>query len=142
MADTNIATVVADDVRLALMDYAERNLPLTTPQLTDEQLQQCIIWALDYINEIPPRFEIPYTLETFKNTNVLLRGAVVGALRLIALIELRGEMSYSDGGTQSSIYYKSPQFTALRQEAQASFEEEVRRIKRQINIENGYGGTW
>ena len=140
--EVNAKLVTVADVRLALMDYMERNIPLYTCHLTDDQLQTCIDWAMDYINEATPRFEIPYEVATFKNKHLLIKGAVVEALRLTALIELRGEMNYSDGGTQSSIYYKSPQFTALRQEAQASFEDDVRRIKRQINVENCYGGTW
>lgn len=138
-----MATLTVDEVRLALMDFAARNIPLYVCHLTDEDLSKCMDWAMDYINEAPPKVtSTTYTIEDFKYKNLLLQGSVVEALKMTALIELRGEMQYSDGGTQSSIYYKSAQFTQLRQEAEQNFKNAVSAVKRQINVEGCYGGTW
>ena len=133
------AIVTPMDVRLALMDYPDKNIPLYMEHLTDEMLWKCLDWALAYFNETPPDVGQVYTLANFPKRKLLLDGAVVEALKLTALVELRGEMSYSDGGVQSTVYYKSPQFIALRQEAQQRFEAAVQSSKRALNINNCYG---
>lgn len=133
------SVVTPMDVRLALMDYTDRNIPLYTEYLTDEMLWKCIDWAVAYFNELPPVIGRTYTAADFPRRKLLLDGARVEALKLTSLIELRGEMSYSDGGVQSTIYYKSAQFTALRQEAQQRFEQAATTAKRALNINSCYG---
>lgn len=127
------------DVRLALMDYIPVNIPLYKEYLTDEHLWKCIDWAVTRFNETPPILQTTYSADNFPNRMLLLDSAVVEALKLTALIELRGEMQYSDGGIQSSIYYKSQQFTALRQELQQRVDSATSSIKRSDNINSCYG---
>lgn len=127
------------DVRLSLMDYKERNIPLYTEHLTDEMLWKCIDWAVAKFNETPPVLKTQYTAVNFPKRKLLLDSATAEALRLTSLIELRGEMQYSDGGVQSSIYYKSGQFSALRQELEQRVGQETSTTKRVLNIENCYG---
>lgn len=128
------------DLRLALMDYADMNIPLYREHLTDEVLWKCLEWAVDHYNDVPPRLSKHYTLENFPKRKLLLDLATVEALRLTALVELRGEMQYSDGGIQSTIYYKAQQFNALKQELQARVDAEVTADKRADNINSCYGG--
>lgn len=127
------------DVRLALMDYADRNIPLYTEHLTDEMLWKCIEWAVNHFNEVQPILSTTYTAATYPKRKLFLDSAVVEALKLTSLIELRGEMQYSDGGVQSTIYYKSQQFSALRQELEQKVDQEITSSKRALNINNCYG---
>lgn len=127
------------DVRLALMDYADINIPLYQEFLTDEMLWKCIEWSVSNFNETPPVIYKKYTAADFPKKKLLLDGAVVEALRLTALKELRGEMQYSDGGVQSSINYKFPQYNALRQELEQKVSQETTATKRSLNINDCYG---
>ncbi len=133
------SVVTPSDLRLALMDFATKNIPLYQEHLTDEQLWKCIDWAVTLFNDTPPHIYRQYTMEDFPRRKLLLDSAMVEALKLTALIELRGEMQYSDGGIQSTIYYKSQQFSALRQELEAKVSQATTAIKRTLNINECYG---
>ena len=127
------------DVRLALMDYADKNIPLYQEHLTDEMLWKCIEWGVNHFNDTSPKLSRVYDVTNFPKRKLMLDLAVVEALRLTALVELRGEMQYSDGGIQSTIYYKSQHFNALRQELQAKVDAEIVATKRAENINSCYG---
>lgn len=133
--------VTVDDVRHKLMDYEDANMPLFARMLEDPDIQECIDFAVDDFNETPPLVYRQYTIYDHPFKRLLIDGAVVEALKLTALKELRGEMQYSDGGISSSIYYKSPQFTALRQECEQKYEQDKLRRKRHLNIVACYGGA-
>lgn len=133
------SVVTPQDVRLALMDYADFNRPLYQEILSDEKLWKCIDWAVAHFNETPPVLSTKYTVSNFPKRKLLLDLAVVEALNMTALYELRGEMQYSDGGIQSSVFYKSPQFTSLRQELQQRTSQELVAAKRALNINSFYG---
>lgn len=133
------SVVTPADLRLALMDFASKNIPLYQEHLTEEQLWKCIDWAVTLFNDTPPYVYRQYTMADFPRRKLLLDAAMVEALKLTALIELRGEMQYSDGGIQSAIYYKSQQFTALRQELEAKVTQSITAVKRTLNINDCYG---
>lgn len=133
------AVVTPNDIRLALMDYDSKNIPLYKQHLTDEELWKCIYWAIDSFNEFPPKLQKTYSIITFPYKNLLKDLAVIEALKLTALIELRGEMQYNDGGIQSSVYYKSSAFSALRQELEQKTQQEIMSIKKSQNINGCYG---
>lgn len=133
--------ITASDVRVHMMDYEEINQPLFIRYLEDTDLDTCIESAIDDFNETPPILYRKYTLYDFPFKRLLLDGAIVRAFKLTVYKELRGEMQYNDGGIQASVYYKSPQFIALRQELEQKYENDKARRKRHLNIENCYGGT-
>ena len=133
--------ITVEDVRLQLMDYDNVNQPLLNQILSDAELQDSIEYAIDEFNETPPILTRKYTIEDFPFPKVLLNGIVSHCLGLTALKELRGEMQYNDGGISSTISYKFPQFTSLRQELSAKYAQDSTRCKRHLNINNCYGGT-
>lgn len=133
--------ITVEDVRLYLMDFEDVNIPLMIAYLKNEDIQKCIDETVHDFNETPPILYRKYTLEDFPFKKLLLDGSVVEALKLTVLKELRGEMQYNDGGIASSVYYKSPQFTALRQEYEQKYEIDKQRRKKHLNIEMCYGGT-
>ena len=133
------SVITPNDLRLALMDYVDVNIPLYKEHLTDQQLWKCIKWACEHFNEVQPRISKEYDITNFPRPKLLLDAALVEALRLTTLVELRGEMQYSDGGVQSSIYYKSQHFSALRQELEQKVEQQIMSVKRSLNINNCYG---
>ena len=139
MASTPVIDV--DDVRHHLMDYEDVNIPLMVRFMEDPDLQKCIDISVDDFNETPPVLYRQYTVYDFPFRRLLLDGAVVQAMKLTALKELRGEMQYNDGGISSTIYYKSPQFTALRQEYEQKYEQDKLRRKKHLNIQACYGGS-
>lgn len=141
MADGINPVVVVADVRAKLVDYEDVNIPLYIQYLSDDDIQACIDTTIDDFNESPPIIYLQYDILTFPFKRLLIDGAVVEGLRLTAFKELRGEMQYNDGGITSSVYYKSPQFTALRQELEQKYEQDKLRRKRHLNMNNCYGGA-
>lgn len=131
--------ITPNDLRLSLMDYVDTNKPLYKEHLDDEKLWKCIEWAVGYYNDYPPELSKKYTIDNFPKKKLLLDLATVEALRLTSLIELRGEMQYSDGGIQSTVYYKSQHFSQLRQELKQSTDQEIQAVKRAQNINECYG---
>ena len=132
--------VTPEQVRLKIMDFDSENAPLYMTYLTDENLQTCIDETIDDFNETPPIFRYPYTIEDFPAKDLLLTGAAKKAMELTAMKELRREMSYDDGGIQSNIFYKNPQFRQIVSEIGNDYETKKRGIKRQINLSRCYGG--
>lgn len=133
------SVITPNDLRLILMDYGIYNIPLYKEELTEEQLWKCIEWGAQSFNELPPRISTKYTIENFPDKRLLLDLATIEALKLTALKELRGEMQYNDGGIQSSINYKFPQFSSLRQELEQKTAQEASTIKRSYNVNSCYG---
>ena len=132
--------LTVDQVRLKIMDFDSENAPLYMQYLTDENLQTCITETIEDFNETPPIFRYGYTLEDFPAKDLLLIGSAKKAMELTAMKELRREMSYDDGGIQSNLFYKNPQFRQVISELNADYENKKTRIKRQINLEKCYGG--
>ena len=135
-----MAIVTADDLQLYLEDTVAANMPLQISYLSPSELTFCLELTVADYNETPPIFFQQYTLDTFPYRKLLLLGAAVEALHLTAMKELRGEMTYSDGGVSSTVYYKTPQFTQLKLQLQQEYKELKLRTKRQVNLKNGFGG--
>lgn len=135
------AKVTVDDIRLNIEDYSDVNIPIYVQQLTDEEIQSAIDYIIDDFNETPPRLSTLYTIATFPSRGLLIDGATMRCFNLTAMKELRGEMQYNDGGISSTISYKFPQFTSLRQELTQKYEQDKYKLKRNLNINLCYGGV-
>ena len=131
----------AEEIRHKIQDYIDTNIPLGIEYLKDEDLERCLKHAIEDFNETPPIFRFrQFDEHTFPYKHLALLGAVAYAFDLTKKKELRGEMSYSDGGVDSTIYHKTAAFQGLHSEAQQEYEMKKTRVKRQMNIEFCYGG--
>lgn len=135
-----MSALTAASLRSYIQDTAAVNLPIGVQQLTDPELEACISRAVEEFNETPPLMFIQYTKDDFPYPHLLMLSASVEALQLTALKELRGEMNYTDGGISSTIYYKSPQYLQLREMLTRERQEKTIRVKKQLNLKNGFGG--
>ena len=142
LPDSRSTTAKCDPVRLRLylMDFEITNAPLFQQYLSDQELETCINWALDDFNESIPILEYKFTLLDFPLPKLLLRGAALEAMNLTLMKEMRGEMQYQDGGVSNAIYYKSQQFMGIRSTISQEYEQSKMKTKRQMNLENCYGG--
>lgn len=135
--------LTADKLRRYIQDKVDVNMPLFEQYLTDDDLNECIDLALEDFNmSIPLLRAHIFTRETFPSDKLLLTGAFVEAMSMTSMKELRGEMQYSDGGVQSTIYTHYPQYQQLRQEYANRWDSDKLRFKKQLNIEGCYGGMW
>ena len=132
--------ITVDELRTHIQDFANRNIPLSIKYLTDADLQDSIDMTIDRFNTTPPILLLQYDNTNFPYRTILMDGCMYEALERTALIELRAEMQYSDGGINSSVYYKTPQFTQLKNELLNTFERATSRIKRHLNTLACYGG--
>ena len=128
-----------EEVRTSLMDFAENNKPLYVEDLTDPDIFRCMVMVVNDFNETPPilaRYQ--FTLENFPYKFLLNLGATAFALELVALKELRGEMSFDDGGVANSQHYKQGhfnQYAVLR-------KQEYTQLKRNIKVSLNKNQCW
>lgn len=136
------SVVKPDKVRWQIRDYDFENAPLYERYLSDEDLWKCIEDACDDYNETTPIFEFPFTPADFKYPRILQAGAAVIAMKITAMKELRGEMNFDDGGIQSTLYYKTPAYTAMVQQLSEKYEMDKKKSKRQLNMSRCYKGVY
>ena len=137
-----MAVLTIEELKAALADTPEYNKPLGNTYLNPSELTTAIALAVEDYNESNPILDVMVDIDTYPSKRSLLYGAMVEALRLTALKELRGRMDYSDGGVQNALYTKSPEFLALQNQYTQMYETAKSRIKRQKNMSNCYGGLY
>ena len=137
-----MAVLTIDELKNALADMPEYNMPLGNSYLSPSELADAIELAIDDYNISSPILDVPVTLDTFPSRYLLIHGAIVEALKLTVLKELRGRMDYSDGGVQNALYTKSPEFSALQNSYAKIYETSKLKYKRQLNASACYGGMW
>jgi hypothetical protein len=137
-----MAVLTTDELKAALADSPEYNQPLGNSYLSTAELSTAITLAIDDYNYSSPILDNTVDINNFPVKRILLQGAIVEALKLTVLKELRGRMDYSDGGVQNALYTKSPEFTALQNQYTQIYENAKMRYKRQINASACYGGIY
>jgi hypothetical protein len=125
-------------VRDFFRDYVELNRLIQGQEHSD----RLIIWAtfdcIDDFNTNPAPF-CSYGLQDFPSKHLLLRGTAINLLESLGLLMTRNHLTFSDGGVQVGVNDKTPMIQSWLQMFKNSYEEKKQQIKRQINIELGFG---
>ena len=129
------------DVRAFLFDRcAEDNRLLASVQFRDDQIMNAMQLAVDEFNSTPPLVAY-YTTVNFPWKTEWLKGTAAYLLRSEALRQVRNQASYQTGTVTVNDSDKGP---ILHQMGDALYKEWilwVQAMKRQINVEIGYGGN-
>ena len=121
-----------------LRDFPELN------RLTDgfESSPRMVAWALvDALNDFnttPPL--IPgYGFNNFPADSVLIRGAAITLLQSVAILKMRNQVSYSDGGITVGKWDNAGMMMSFVQFLQATYEEKKKQLKVALNLKRALG---
>jgi hypothetical protein len=140
-ADTSTtpAIISMDHVRLFLRDRADRNILLDEVQFADEDLSLAMEMATSAFNVVTPQSY--FTPPTFPENlrYVLLIGTVRFLLMSESFLQVRNQATYQDGDIAPiGIDDKQAAYAQLAQVLKGEWDELVRGVKTQNNMEGGY----
>jgi len=130
-------SVTAEDIRRWIRDTPERNTLLHDVEFSTEDIEACIRLAVAAFNE--ETILTAYAAETFPFPAALIYGAVAFLYDGASTHQIRNHLSYSTGGVSVDDMNKGPEYSALAAKFQKKFEDATRKIKNQLNLEQGWG---
>lgn len=126
-------------VRQFTRDFPELNRLIRGEETSSRQIAWAVLDAVDDWNTTPP-FLGRVGLENFPSIPALREGAVATLLKSVAMLQLRNQLDYSDGGIQVSSSNKGPVLMQWAQLYQENYERKRDRIKASLNVEFAMGG--
>lgn len=137
MSAPELLTVL--EVREFVSDYAANNHLLDGEEFSDTFITLCRSLAVDEWNTIPPFSRNDLT--NFPSKSVLLYGTLWKMYDGKAALLARNTMSFSDGGIQIPVEERMQLYQALSQQYQSSFMATASALKKQLNMQSGWGGV-
>lgn len=136
---TTPVVVSKDQVRMFLRDRADRNILLDDVQFTDAELNLAAEMAVSAFNAVTP--QSTHTPSTFPEhlRYLLLIGTTRFLLMTESFLQLRNQATYQDGDIAPiGIDDKQAAYAQLAQVLKAEWDELVRGVKTQSNMESAY----
>jgi len=136
---TTPVIISKDQVRMFLRDRADRNILLDDVQFAYEDLNLALEMATSAFNAVTPQSY--FTPSTFPENlqYVLLIGTVRFLLMSESFLQVRNQATYQDGDIAPiGIDDKQAAYAQLAQVLKAEWDELVRGVKTQNNMEGGY----
>ena len=120
-------------VRGKLRDYPELNRLISGVEHSDRQIALAMMECIDDWNTTPPVISAR-TVETMP-FGVMINGTIVHLLHSAGFLQMRNQMSYSDGqGVSVSTSDKAPQYMAWANLFQQGYEKKKQRMKMAENL--------
>lgn len=137
---TTPVIVSKDQIRMFLRDYAENNILLDQVQFKDAELNLALEMAVDAFNAVTP--VTSFVASGFPNRYVLLLGTARFLMRSESFLQARNQATYQDGDISPiGVDDKAVLYSNLARELKAEWDELVRGIKTQANMEGGYNSV-
>lgn len=128
-----------DQVRMFLRDRADRNILIDDVQFSDDELNLAAEMAVSAFNAVTPQTRL--TPSTFPShlQYVLLIGTARFLMQSESFLQVRNQATYQDGDISPiGIDDKQAAYSQLAQVLKAEWDELVRGIKTQNNMEGAY----
>jgi hypothetical protein len=132
-----MATLLIDEVREYVSDYAPNNYLIDGEEFTDTFIALCIELGVDSYNSMTPRSN--FNLLGFPSKLILLLGTCAQMYQAKAALLARNTMQYSDGGLQIPIEERAELYQGLANSFRQQFREAAQALKIQQNMESGWG---
>ena len=133
--------ITVADVRLYAKDDALLNVLLEGEyQSSDELVELALRLAINDFNVVPP--VSTYSEKDFPSDTVLMYGVMHHLANSEAERQLRNNVTYNAQGLNAGIDDKFMQYNQLAQYYKQLFEQKIRELKTQSNIEAAWGGMW
>lgn len=131
--------VSKDQVRMFMRDRADKNILLDDVQFTDAELNLAAEMAVSAFNAVTPQTR--HTPSSFPEhlRYVLLLGITRFLLMSESFVQVRNQATYQDGDIAPiGIDDKAALYSQMAQQIKAEWDELVRGIKTQNNMESAY----
>lgn len=140
--------LVADDatsilirqVRDFLRDHAAMNALTYGEETSDGLLRLYVAMAIDDWNASPPLIG-NITADRHPSPTLLIYKVLSLVLWSAAILQARNNLQYSDGGITVQTSDKAPAYMQLAGVFLQQYEMQKARLKKSLNIEQGYGGV-
>lgn len=129
---------VLEEVRNYMRDYPELNRLLEAEETSDRQIRWYVIEVLDDFSVTPPPLGV-LGIDRVPRS-ILLKGAIAEALTSAAILNLRNELRYTDGGFNVDLD-KHQAMLALAQMFRQEYEMKKVRWKVAENIARSLGSA-
>ena len=131
---------IADDVREFMRDYAFQNELVDGFESTDSQIKRAIDMTISRYNMLAPR-SVVYTVDNFPVDlkYIAISGAVGHLLKSISIVQLRNQLTYTDGGVHVGLTDKHQLYRAMGAELLAEFDDMATKDKITRNLDAAWG---
>ena len=127
-------------IRTFMKDFVHKNRLIVGEEASDDEIIVYLELAVDDFNNAhTPR--TTYTLSNFPSFAILLWGSIIQALTSESLLQIRNDLSYSDGGITVATSNKAPAMMLAAQSLMVNYERKVEDLKKQLNLEQCEGGV-
>lgn len=136
-----VSALTVPEVRSFLWDRCGAdNKILDDMQFADEQIMDAMRQAIDEWNDTPPDVA-RYTTTDFPYRHAWLIGTSAYLLRSLAINMIRNNATFATGTVTVNENDKGPVFKAISDQLFDEYRTWVMRKKREININQGWGGS-
>ncbi len=134
--------VSKDQIRMFLRDRADRNILIDDVQFTDEELNLAAEMAVSAFNSVTPQTRLTPSSFPSHLQYVLIIGTARFLMQSESFLQIRNQASYQDGDISPiGIDDKQAAYSQLAQVLKAEWDELVRGIKTQNNMEGAYNSV-
>lgn len=134
-----MAILTPEDVRAFISDSVPNNKLLDDLEFTDARVNVAIQMTLSNINTTPPMSM--YTVDDFPYFSTLMYGTLWNLFSGQVALKARNNLQYSDGGLAVPVEEQFPLYMNLLQYYEATFKQELSRIKISINNDAAWGAV-
>jgi hypothetical protein len=136
---TTPVIVSVDQVRMFLRDYADKNILLDDVQFTQKEVNFASEMATSAFNAVTPQSMLTAPNWPPHLQYVLLIGTARFLMQSESFLQIRNQATYQDGDIAPiGIDDKMAAYAQLAQQLKAEWDELVRGIKTQNNMEGAY----
>lgn len=131
---------IGDKVRCYMRDYAFNNELVDGFETTDAQIQKCINLTVSRYNMLAPvsvRYDVgnfPMELEY-----IAIMGTVGHILKSLSILQLRNQLTYTDGGVHVGLSDKHQLYKQMGMEMLAEFDQIAKEDKITRNLNAAWG---
>ena len=132
--------VTVDQIRRFMRDYPDRNILIDDVEFPQDDINQGVEMVTSNYNAVTPQTGlIPQSWPTHLQY-VLMLGVAAYLMKSAAFLQLRNQATYQDGDIAPiGIDDKYALYMQMSQALKAEWDELVRQIKTQNNLESAYG---
>lgn len=127
-------------VRLYMRDFPELNRLTQGYENSPRMIAWAIVDCIDDWNATPPLIGA-VSLSSFPSKHLLCRGTVIALLESVGLLQMRNQLTFSDGGITVSVNDKAPMIMQWLGMMKASYEDKKTRLKSSLNVEMAMNGA-
>jgi len=140
----NSGAISEMDVRIWLRDTdPAANLLINDFEFSPEEIRTAMTLAVDYWNDLPPYLQnAHFTVNNFPFRSAFMRGTAANLLFIAAHRFRRNALKYSVPGGAISDQEKYQEYDAAGDRVWQEYKDWVARIKRAINVEQGWAVSW